>query len=246
VRVIVWAVALIALLGGATGSTADARIEPLPVGHYSTVEMASVDEVCAGQPRIGLAVDIAAWQEVRSLRDLGLPACDVTWRFGSLVDWSGKAWADATTGQVTILINGDPANYAGDSDPAWAIRSNIRHEFGHALVFMAGWTSGQDHADLRALFPEPLVWSDSGTMPGQEAAADAIATVLAERRGENQERFYVDTPLAASLVNAETIIADAAGEKVPAVIAPNPGLAPPGTIGEPPTSLPAPRVPQDG
>jgi len=202
------AVALIALLGGAAGSTADARIEPLPAGHYSTVEMASSDEVCAGQPIIGLAVDLAAWQEVRALRDLGLPVCNVTWRFGQIVDMSGEAWANATTGQVTILINGDPANYAGDTDPAWAIRSNVRHEFGHALVFMAGWSSGADHADLRALFPDVLAWSDSRTAPGQEAAADAIATVLAERRGENQERFYVDTPSAASLVNAETIIAE--------------------------------------
>jgi len=214
VRVIVGAVALIALLGGAAGSTAGARIEPL-VGHYSTVEMASVDtdqffpEVCVGQPIIGLAVDLAAWQEVRALRDLGLPACSVTWRFGPLVDIYGEAGDDATTGQVTILINGDPAKYAGDVDPAWAIRSVIRHEFGHALVFMSGWSSQADHPDLRALFPDPLVRSNSGTMPGHEAAADAIATVLAERRGENQKRFYVDTPSAASLANAEMIITDA-------------------------------------
>ena len=216
VRVIVGAVALVAILGGGAGSTADARIEPLRPGHYSTVEMASVvhvstpvDVVCAGQPIIGLAVDLAAWQEVRALRDLGLPACDVMWSFGPLVDWSGLAWADAITGQVSILINSDPANYAGDTDPAWAIRSNVRHEFGHALVFMAGRSSGADHADLRVLFPDPLVWSDSRTVPGQEAAADVTATVLAERRGENQERAYVDTPSPASIVNAETIITDA-------------------------------------
>src|SRR5665647_3683331 len=167
-RSVAKACVMLATVGVLSGSVATSAVAeaPGPVGRYSTPDSAAAlppvrggDEVCSGQVALGWPVSIVAWTEIRDLRDLGLPVCDVTWGFYALDDpWWGLTYQDAA-GAVSVQIEANDAEYAEyaeEVDPDAAIRSTVRHEFGHAIVYMAGL----QEAELRAMFTDPLSWAD--------------------------------------------------------------------------------------
>ena len=82
--------AVLAAVGVLSGSVATSAVAEAPgtVGRYSTPDSAATlppvrggDEVCSGQVALDWPVSLIAWTEIRDLRDLGLPVCDVTWGF---------------------------------------------------------------------------------------------------------------------------------------------------------------------
>lgn len=213
-RPVAKACVMLAAVGALSGSVATSALAeaPVMVGRYSTPDSAAAlppvrggDEVCSGQVVLDWPVSLIAWTEIRDLRDLGLPVCDVTWGVLALVDpWWGLASQDAT-GTVFIQIEADDAEYAERADEVdldVAIRSIVRHEFGHAIVYMAGL----QEAELRATFTEPMFRDAETLRPGNEAAADAVAAVLAAARDDEQYRMYVEKVSPASLKAAESLV----------------------------------------
>jgi len=218
-RSVAKACVMLAAVGALSGSVVASAVAEGPglVGRYSTPDSAAAlppvrggDEVCSGQVALDWPVSVIAWTEIRDLRDLGLPVCDVTWGFYVLDDpWWGLTYQDAT-GAVSVQIEANDAEYAEYADkidPGAAIRSVVRHEFGHAIVYGAGL----QEAELRATFTDPLFRYEETVTPGNEAAADAIAAVLAAASGDEQYRMYVEDVSAASTRAAEALVAASVG-----------------------------------
>src|SRR5665647_11848 len=214
-RSVAKACVMLAAVGVLSGSVAASAVAEAPglVGRYSTPDSAAAlppvrggDEVCDGQVALDWPVSVVAWTEIRGLRDLGLPVCDVTWGFYALDAWWGMSYQDAS-GEVFIQIEANDAEYADSGDPDLAIRSVVRHEFGHAIVYEAGL----QEAELRATFTDLLSWTDESTEPGNEVAATAIAAVLAAERNDEQWSVYVENVSAASIGAAEALVAASVG-----------------------------------
>src|SRR5665648_305820 len=131
-RSVAKACVMLATVGVLSGSVATSAVAEAPgtVGRYSTPDSSAAlppvrggDEVCNGQVVLDWPVSIAAWTEIRDLRDLGLPVCDVTWGFYALDTWWGMSYQDAS-GEVFVEIEANDAEYAeyaAEVDPDAAI-----------------------------------------------------------------------------------------------------------------------------
>lgn len=217
VRFISTLVSAFALMVGAellSAPSISATPERALIGRYSTPEMAATypvplpaegDVICTGQPIGPRLAEKIAWQEIGELRNLGLPVCDVTWQFADFTDPTWWGWAEPTEAGATITIEVDLSEYAEEADRDLAIRSIVRHEFGHALIYAAGYVYGT--GDLDVMFDDALSWSVTNTDRGHEAAAEAVALVLAQRRGDERRALYVSHVSPESIVAATAIVA---------------------------------------
>lgn len=206
--------AAVVAAGLLTASATATPAESQPIGHYSTPDMAATypvplpaegDVICTGQsvgPYLG---EMIAWQEIGELRNLGLPVCDVAWQFGDIADDTWWGWSESTDTGTVITIEVDLTEYAAEPDPDLAIRSIVRHEFGHALAYAAGYVYGS--GDLDATFADTLSWTDEFIDRGHEAAAEAVSEILADMRADDRRPAYVDHPTEASMTAAAAIIA---------------------------------------
>lgn len=213
---VIGAVAAAVGAGLLTASAVAAPVEHQPIGHYSTPDMATTypvplpaegDVICTGQPVGPYLGEMLAWQEIGELRNLGLPVCDVTWKFGDIADDMWWGYAEATDTATVITLEVDLTEYPAEPDRDLAIRSIVRHEFGHAIVHRAGL----QETELRATFTEPIFWHDETVTPGNEVAADAIAAVLAAADDDEQYPMYVEDVSTASIRAAEALVAASVG-----------------------------------
>lgn len=210
---VIGASAVVIATGLLTASTTAVPVESQPIGHYSTPAMSATypvplpaegDVICTDQPVGPYLGEMLAWQEIGELRNLGLPVCDVAWQFGDIADDRWWGWSESTDTGTVITIEVDLDEYPGP-DRDLAVRSTVRHEFGHALAYAAGYVYGS--GDLDAIFTDELLWSVESTDRGHEAAAEAISVVLASTRHDGRHvHHYLDDPSSASIRAAESLV----------------------------------------
>lgn len=195
-------VALIALLSGCAGA-AVAAPEPVPT-------TPTADPV--------IDVEAIARDEIAALAALGYPADDlsfVSWEYvnGLTNDNGGTAFAMyPRNGLPTVIrLNSEVAAYGEYGGPEVGVRSTVRHEFGHAVVYAYGYSSDSEDeiAIRRNLCSDKPNVEPANTRWGHECIAEAISDVLSAERGEAPRfEFYGGTDLSdTSLSSARTLLA---------------------------------------
>lgn len=133
-------------------------------------------------------VQAIGWDEVSRLASLGLPVCDVAWVFADpgADHWGYTFPYTDVDDRPLIIIDADPATY-GTKLVEQDIRTTVRHEFGHAVVYLLGYPE----YTLRAMFDAELTGKrvTEHTQPGLEASGDAIAQALTPA-GQDRTWFY--------------------------------------------------------
>jgi hypothetical protein len=210
----VGAAAVAVAAGMLTASAAAVPINVQPIGHYSTPAMAATypvplpaegDVICTGQPVGPYTVEAIAWQEIGELRNLGLPVCDVIWKFQDLPDPRMRGMARSTPSITVVTMEIDLSELPPEPIRDPKIRSTVRHELGHAILRAAGYVSGT--GDLDAIFTDPLESPFETTDRGHEAGAEAILVVLSEMRHDDWRVMgYLDNPSDASIRAAAALV----------------------------------------
>jgi len=196
-------VALMAVLAGCGGNATAS--EPEPVVNPTATE-APID------------VEAIARDEIAALAALGYPADDpsfVSWEYvdGLTNDNGGTAFAMyPQNGLPTVIrLNSELAAYEEYGDPEVGVRSTVRHEFGHAVVYAYGYSSDSEDeiAIRRNLCPDKPNVEPANTRWGHECIAEAISDVLSgELGGAPRFEFYGGTDLSdTSLSSARTLLA---------------------------------------
>ncbi|WP_139122945.1 hypothetical protein [Cellulosimicrobium cellulans] len=116
-----------------------------------------------------------AWDEIGRLHALGYPVCDVVWAFaspgkGRHVGCAYEHFHDEDPRPFIVL---EPNLDMWPDQLDTAVRSLVRHEFGHALIYMAGI----DEAQVGTMFDSALDLEPEGNR-AHEAAAEAISHLL--------------------------------------------------------------------
>lgn len=160
-----------------------------------------------------IAVEAVARDEIAALGELGYPTGLATWSF--VDDFVGSSGG---TAQASYPAPGDPTAITVNSDATdfeqygssveTAVRSTVRHEFGHALVYAAGYGSSvDDELALRTLCPDRAEREPDNTRWGHECMAEAISEILTNERQDSRVEFYGGTELSAySLGSAREIV----------------------------------------
>lgn len=188
------------LVGGASVLAAGAAVL---VG----VTMSSADEplvapVCEDHANSGTPAEQAAWDELEALAELGLPVCDLQWKFVDDIEGS-DALGRTDYGNDGVLLVADLEEYGSPELAELELRSVVRHELGHYLVRWHGISSRE--SDLREIFTDPVI-EDDLERPGSEVAAEAVGAVLSDLRGEEFWPYYVEEVSPESMAAAEVIV----------------------------------------
>lgn len=175
-------------------------------GHASAAE-GSAQAPSATQAAVD--VEQIARDEIIQIDALGYPTELVTWEFqGQFTNVNGgTAWSSGgTDGYTTVTISTDPEAYRQFSDDIEAaVRSTVRHEFGHALTFWM-YPLGAE-APLSAVCEDVTPSSEETGSPAAECAAEALSLLLSEMRGGERVAFYSIAPSDASLSNMAPVLA---------------------------------------
>lgn len=155
---------------------------------------ASASEPSAVAPSAEVPVDVeaVARDEIAALDELGYPTQIATWAFAD--EYTNSAGGTASTsgdrrGYSAVVMSLDADAYSQFSpDIEAAVRSTVRHEFGHALTYWL-YPSGAEGPMAEAC---PSV--STGTLktgaPGGECSAEVVSELLARERGDERVRFY--------------------------------------------------------
>lgn len=178
------------LLVGATGDSSAVSNQQLT--QVAREAQPSLSFTCSRETVPSGRIAEAAWREVGRLAALGFPVCDVIWVMKEHSDtwWRGFSDRDEA-GNLYIVIDVDDPAWATEDDPGLAVRSLVRHEYAHTLVFLAGYYDPSLDATLRLAFSEPVENMNDDVRPGAEAAAEAVASVLATMRNDGRSPSYV-------------------------------------------------------
>jgi hypothetical protein len=185
-----------ALIAGGAAWAATAFTEPTQAPVERVVELEPVVKAAAVAPAphasceygVDTELETIAWAEIARLEQLGLPVCETVWSFGPITEagiW-GLAYPQISLEDTRrlVVIETDLAEYDG-FELTEAIRTTVRHEYGHIVTYLAG---------------------DITIDPAHEEAADAIAEALTPA-GENRTIFYDETITADELAAAEALLA---------------------------------------
>lgn len=144
-------------------------------------------------PIDSIDVEQIARDELAAIEAIGVDTSRATLHFVAYdnMPGGGTGWADQREDDLTtdITMSNEPRSYLSfSSDVELAIRSTVRHEFGHAIAFWLYPIRAEE-----ALAPICLDRSvdsiDSG-YPGSECAAEAISEALSRELGSPRVRFY--------------------------------------------------------
>lgn len=139
-----------------------------------------------------LDVEAIARDEIAALDALGYPTELATWEF--LDDYTNSAGGTATTngdleGHSVVRMSTDPDVYTQFSvEPEEAVRSTVRHEFGHALTYWL-YPDGAEYP-LSKICLSVSTSSLKEQAPAGECAAEAANIMLSEQRGGPRVSFY--------------------------------------------------------
>ncbi len=166
-------IAVIALLSGCGGAA-----------------VAAAPEVERAEPAID--VEAIARDEIAAIDALGYPTELATWDFRDefVNDNGGTAWASGDTeGHTTVVVSTNAESYRQFSDDIEAaIRSTVRHEFGHALMYWL-FPNGAEEPLSKICLSVSTGSIQSGG-PANECAAEVVSAILAGQRGDDQVPFY--------------------------------------------------------
>lgn len=166
-------IAVIALLSGSAASAAAVTPEAEP-------EVPAID------------VRAIALDEIDAIDALGYPTEIATWDFRDefVNDNGGTAWASGDAeGRTTVVVSTDADAYRQFSDDIKAaVRSTVRHEFGHALMYWLFPEGAEDPLSAICLSVSSSSLKSGG--PANECAAEVASAILADLRNDERVPFY--------------------------------------------------------
>lgn len=190
--------ALVAMLAACGGAATASELKPTATHSEQAVD-----------------VEAVARDEIAAIDALGYPTELATWDFqpGFTGTAGGTAQADypAASEPTRIHVDTDADDYEQyGPNIEVSVRSTVRHEFGHAIVYSLGYTSSVDaEIALRKMCPDPAVREPENTRWGHECMAEAISELLTVARDGERIEFYGGTDLSRqSIESARRILED--------------------------------------